>query len=274
MKILKIFLFLLYCLIKNVFSIEILQKYSTITTYESYVIFNSTDFSEGKEIYLRFDAKDICDDYLYYEYYDDVDLISRSKPKYSQKQEFSETTTINGKITKYVLYFTIKKVNYELNGLKGNYILLNYDCNGKVEIENTEKNEKNSSLIVVFVCIGVFLFVIIIIVVICCYCQRMKRASRLQNIYPENQFYYGQPVYQQYGNGPYIYQTPIQIQNPNMNMNMMVNNNPSPNNMPYMNVPQNVQIIQNGAISQNQNFAPSSNREKISQNFEKPKPIS
>ena len=64
-EIFQSFLFLLYCLTTNVLSFEILQKYSKVSTYEDYVIFNSTGFSENQEIYLQFQAKDICDDYLY-----------------------------------------------------------------------------------------------------------------------------------------------------------------------------------------------------------------
>ena len=271
-EIFQSFLFLLYCLTTNVLSFEILQKYSKVSTYEDYVIFNSTGFSENQEIYLQFQAKDICDDYLYYEYYDDKDLIYYVTPKYSTKQEFQETTRVNGVVKKYVMFFTIKKVNNELDGLKGNYMLLNFGCNGEVEIKNSKKNEKYRSLTVVLICLGVFLFVIIVIVIVCCYCRKMKRAARLQNIYQENQYYSGQPVCPQYVNNPFIYQTPNQVQNPNMNM--MEYSSPSPNDMPYMNAPKNVKIVQKGAASKNQQAEPSSNREIISKKFQKPKPIS
>ena len=38
-------------------SIEVLQKYSKVSTSDNFVIFNSTDFNHGQDIYLEIETK-------------------------------------------------------------------------------------------------------------------------------------------------------------------------------------------------------------------------
>ena len=131
-----------------------------------------------------------------------------------------------------------------------------YNCDDKYQIRNTESSGSTKFIIIVCCVIWAVLVIAIIIIAVCCYHRRMRNC--LEYVYPANPYYSGQPVYPQYTNGPFIYQTP--------NMNMMYN---SSNTMNYNNNNlQNVQIVQNGSVPQ-----PSSNSEEFSKKLKSQKII-
>ena len=255
MKFFKVFLILFYLSFANVYSDEILQKYSEVSVYSGCVIFNATDFQIGEKIYLEIETKGDCSNELYYQHYNDMASIY-GLPDLVTRTTTSSSTTVNDKTTT-TYYFTIKKSN-DINDLPGNYIQLYYECDDKYQIKNTESSGATKLIIIVCCVVGAVLVIVIIIIVVCCYRRRMR--NRLGYVYPVNPYYSGQQVYPQYANGPFIYQAP--------NMNMMYN---SPNSMNYNknNTPQNIQIVQNGSVPQPK-AQPSSNREKFSKKIEKP----
>ena len=256
MKFFKVFLILFYLSFANVYSDEILQKYSEVSVYSGCVIFNATDFQIGEKIYLEIETKGDCSNELYYQHYNDMTYIY-GLPELVTRTTTSSSTSVNGKTTT-TYYFTIKK-STDINDLQGNYIQLYYDCDDKYKIKNTESSGATKLIIIVCCVVGAVLVVIIIIIVLCCYRRRVR--NRIGYVYPVNPYYSGQQVYPQYGNGPFIYQTP--------NMNMIMYN--SPNNMNYGNIPQNIQIVQNGSAPQPKDkVQPSSNRENFSNKKEKP----
>ena len=176
-------------------------------------------------------------------------------PSLVAEKDTTLITTENGMTTSITLYFTLQK-STDSKGFEGYYILLYYDCFDRFEVRNTEKSRKTK--LVVIACCCVAAIILIIIIIICCYLRWTRKAAISSiGVLGFNPYYSGQQVYPQYGNCPFIYQTPNMIYN-------------SPYNVNYNNIPQNVQVIQNDSISQPQ-AQPSSNREQFSQKFEKPK---
>ena len=263
MNIFKVsFLFFAYFMSK-VFSKEILNKYSSTQTSKGYIIFDSSQFKIGDEMYFVIKASnDFCSKNLYYDFYDDTDSINvLSEPYYYISSESFSSTSVNGKVTSYKLYFTIKKKENELNGKSGNYLFMKFDCSGSIEFENTKKNESFAVIAIVFIVFGVIILIFIVICIIVC-CVRRKIIRR--NIPPSGQVYtvnpyyiQGQPMNQvQYANYAYVYPAPTAY-NPYSN----------PNNA---NIAPNVPVYQNGALPQS---APqtSTNEDIYSPKFEKPK---
>ena len=265
MKYFKFYFFLIYFyLILHVFSVEILEKDESIKTANGYIIFNSSQFEIGDEMYFELNAKSWCYEYLDYQYFDSIDSIGYySHLSYSVAKEASSSTTINGVITSYTLYFTIKKTEGELNGLKGDYLLLQYHCdNSNVEFKNTKTNGKSKVAIIAIIVFVVFIVLFVGIILIICYCNKRRSIASVvyeggQNYpYQVNPYYTGQiiqPQYQ-YGNVASIYQ----------NHNIVINAPPNNINYNYGDASQNVRIVQNGV-------APSSNEENYLQKLEKPK---
>lgn len=260
MQFFKTFLFILFSyFISKVFSLEVLKKYSSIKPLNNYVVFDSSEFKIGDKIYFQIKASsDVCSKNLYYEFYDDVDSIDYSTPYNHVSSDSSSSTSVNGQITSYKLYFTIKKEEKDLNGKSGNYLYMTFDCSGSIEFENTKISGATSDLIIVFVILGVVFAIIIAVFIYCCYCRRRARIKEINrmnmaaanNVYPiEPYSIQGQPMNQvQYGNSAYSYQTPYGVYiNPNT-----------------VNIAPNVQVMPQSADK-------SSNREIYSQNFEKPK---
>ena len=216
-------------------------------------------------MHFELGAKSWCSEYLYYQYFDNIDLIDYpSELNYYTEKEASSSTKINGVITSYTLYFTIKKTEDELSGLKGDYLLLKYECDKRsVEFGNTKKSGKSKVTTIAIVIVVVFLVVFVGIFLLICYCCKRRRMSGViyegQQNYPYpyqvNPYYPGQVIQPQYPNG----NVAIIYQNPNMLIN-------TPNNINYNygSAPQNVPIVQNGAT-------PSSDQDFYSQKFEKPK---
>ena len=232
-------------LIIGLLSEDILQKSESKETNNDYIIFNSSSFSIGNDMYFEIKSKSDCDDYLYYQYYDNVSSIDyNSELYYKTKSTTSSSTKVNGKIKSLNLYFTITKKENELDGLKGDYLFLNFDCDDSVEFANSEKSgiSKNTAIILPIVA-GVILLFIACFLIIRYYRKRRMRGVVYEerenypyqyNIYPNQGIPYpnqgipypnqgipypypnssGMPIPQQNGNSTFIYQN-----NPNIIMN-------------------------------------------------------
>ena len=268
MKYIKFDFFLIYFyLIINVFAAQILKRDDTIKTDNNYVVFDSSEFAIGDEMHFELDAKSWCSEYLDYQYFDSIDSIDYSSElNYYIEKEASSSTRVNGVITSYTLYFTIKKTEDELDGLKGNYLLLKYECDkNSVEFGNTKKSGKSKIATIVIVVIVVFIVVFVGIFLVIYFCRKRRSIPGViyegQENYPYpypyqvNPYYPGQVIQPQYQNGN------VAIIYPNQNM---VINAPNNANYNYGVTPQNVPIVQNGAT-------PSSNRDNYLQKYEKPK---
>ena len=263
MKKFKINSFLIFFyLIINVLSVEILQKDKSIKTDNNYIIFDSSQFAIGDKMYFELDSKGWCSEYLDYQYFDNIDSINYySELKYDVEKEASSSTTVNGSIKSYTLYFTIKKTENELDGLKGDFLLLEFNCDkSPIEFSNTKTSGKSKIVTIVIIVIVVFFVLIIGIVLLIRYCYKRRITGAVYGVeqnypYQVNPYYAGQPFppQYQYGNATIIYQNPNAV----MNIPNNVNNN-------YGAAPQNVPIVQNNEI-------PSSREDNFVQKYEKPK---
>ena len=177
-------IFITFFVKKILLSIDILEKYSSISTYNDSIIFNSTDFSNGDIMSFKFGTNNsenyynnnTCEEQLEYQYYDTINNITDDNyTLYSIKAALSEKDNS-------IRYFNINKTETELNGLEGNYLLLIFNCNTMVTIENIREkakklNEEDGSqkdyiVSIVFV----ILFIIFIIICLRCCCTDMKQS--------------------------------------------------------------------------------------------------
>ena len=272
MKYLASFLLIFFgYLLINILSIQTLNKYGKIQTNEGCVVFDSSSFSNGEEMYFTLSTDGYCSylDKLNYNYISSIDSLDINTPStpYMVSMESRSSTKINGRLTSFSAYFTIKKKEEQFQGSNGNYLYLEFDCYYKVEIENTKESGAKKILIGMIIGFVVFFVLIVIIIIVCCYCRRKRMAARaamMSNNVAMSQTYgvspygatpiYGQQVMMQpYPNNNVVYT----YQNPNMAyMN---------NNMNFANYPNTVQVVQNGVNQQSL-----SNR-KMNQKYEKPK---
>ena len=265
----KYFKYLLFVfighLINKILSIKFLDKYSKVSTYDGYVVFNSSSFSIGDNMYFSLSTDSpFCSphlNYLNYKYYsnkNNIDLdITPSKSVY---QESESTTTIMGRTT-FSTYFTINKKEEEFEASNGNYLYLHFDCTSTVEVENTKNSGgiMNIALTIVLVVFIVVVWIFVIYLSCCRYC-RNRKISEAMIISNTNMI--GSYGVSPYNNTPYYPQQPIIQQNSNFNVPYAYKNE----KMNYEAAPQSIQICQNGNKT-----ASNSNRPAKKKKVEKPK---
>ena len=250
----------------NVFSIQTLKKYGSLTANEEYVMFESDSFSIGEKMYFKIKTEEYCDDSLRYEYYNDYDdlqsMLILLIPRYFVRETSESSVRVNGRITSMTRYFTIEKKQSELGSSNGKYLLLNYQCTSQYEIENTESDGSTTAIIIIAIVFCVIVVIIIIVIIVYCY----RRKARLMMMNRQMPYNYVIP----YGGGAY-YQQPI-YPYPQMPNNQMIYQNPQPiYNSPSNVQGSNVQIIQNRVQNGEISNAQSTSQRIINpQTFEKP----
>ena len=233
-----------------VFKID-LKKYEKVTvpSTEAHIIFDSSDFKKGEEIYFKVTADSFNEDYLLYKFFDDgasmanvdLDTYKKATPSKTDNEYDGE------EIVSVTKYFTIKKDERDLGSLEGKYLVIVFDCTGNVLIENTKENEGKTTMIVIIVVV----VVVVILVAICifCYCKRRKA---LANGTTTNEVYVGNndPNYNMNpGNNANVYNKNYNNNNYNNNYN---NNNYNNNN--YNNNNYNNNNYNNNNYNSNNNF--------------------
>ena len=159
----------------------ILEKGDSIKTNFNSLLFDSKEFFIGAKMEFKFTPNNYCDNILYYGYYDDSSNAVR--------QYEAPFYVLSSKKKDKILYFTIEKKVEELNGLDGVYLLLKYNCNGLVEIENLIKKINTTSIILIVVACLAFIGIIVIVIIIYCYKKKCKNDTNIQinnNIGNEN----------------------------------------------------------------------------------------
>jgi len=152
--------------INDISSIKILEKYGTIKTNNEPVVFCSKKFSVGERMNFKISSTQSISNKLSYQYYDNIndinfnDLNKAYKAKYNITTKVQETTSILGVVVFHIRRFTIIKKEEELNGLKGDYLLLIF--HGDVTIENTRFGLNIIIFLIIFTIIGFILMRIII----------------------------------------------------------------------------------------------------------------
>ena len=237
MSYLKLYsIILLLCFINiNASTYKILKKYGKVENSGGTVIFESKDFSEGDKMFIKVKIDQKCKSNWQYEYYDTSEIFSLPTSfNYMASRKSSSETTVNGAVT-LTLYFTIEKKSTEYDFSNGNYLLLNIDCYGKIDFENTEKDGAKSSTILTIVLVVGFFVLFGVVTGIICYCNKKKAALRYQAEMNQQYMMYGNPqMYPQQGNMPIVYGGQPVVIAPN---GIPYNNNNS--NMQYSNLPYN-----------------------------------
>ena len=198
-----------------------LEKYKTVKvdSSEIVIIFDSSDFKEGEEMYFKLKAEKqyFYDDPkyngIYYEYISGDVLYDEDELKLARFQGKIETEE-----TFQTKYFSITKKSSEFRGTNGNNLLIYFMIGGgEVEITNTKEDEgKIETWIIVVIVVAV---VLVIGISVGCWCWRRKKQLAAQNAttagYVQDPGYAQNPNYAQapYGQNLQLYQDPQQAAN-------------------------------------------------------------
>ena len=191
MKILIILNYILIFLLN--FSLESSEgynfgKYKTYSTRQKYAIFDPTGFNIGDTMYFKITAK-FNDDYLYYIYLDTLENLNDKIDDEQSNNWFyvKEYNNVEDEDDdEEIKYFKIVKNKDDIGELEGKYLILIFDCTGRVEIENTEDDEGKKVLIysIVFSVVGIV--IIAIIAYFCCFrnqkCPCSCKKSNEENV--------------------------------------------------------------------------------------------
>ena len=104
---------------------EILNKFGSIKTKYISMILNTSEFERGVDIYITLESELNCDNYIRYQFYDDINEIynQTSDLKFNLRAESSSVTNILGKKTHLSFYYTINKNRESLDNSNGNMAL-------------------------------------------------------------------------------------------------------------------------------------------------------
>ena len=219
------------------------RKYESYTTRNGHAIFDPTEFNIGDTMYFKVTASSFNDERLGYEYLDEIQDGYSFTYDDSKKTAKSYHEVDNEDDNESIRYYKIKKSQDELGNSKGTYLIFYFDCDGKVEIENTEKDEGKRSLIlsIVFCIVGI---IIIGIIVYFCFCRKKKEDSEDEVKSKENyNINNNQQTNNIEGNSPpqnYVSQNGIYS---NQNINNYYNYTPNNNNLNNYN---NVNVYNSG----------------------------
>ena len=169
MKFIIYFIIFIY-FINNIATEEIFTKNGKKNTNLNYIIFDSSKFSIGKNMNFILKSNYYCENIINYGYYDDLDNIMKSREIPYKINISSEEIELKDKeVISKTKYYSIEKNKYELNGLKGDYLLLYFSCSGEVEIKNGKKKLGTKEIIIIVVAcvIGVLIISLILYCLLC-----------------------------------------------------------------------------------------------------------
>ena len=222
-----------------VFKID-LKKYEkcTVPSSDRHIIFDSSEFNKDEEIYFKITADIFNKDEILYQFFDDAAAMSNVDFNTYKTAKCSKTDKEfnHGDVVSQTNYYTIKKSERDLGSLEGKYLVIVFNCEGNVLIENTKENEGDTTLIAIIVVV----VVVAIVAAICifCYCRRKKLAA--QNAATTNEVYVDNNN-QNYnmnmnsGNNVNVYSNNNNYNNNNYNNNNYNNNNYNNMNKNYIN---------------------------------------
>ena len=231
------------------------HKKVTVPASDELIIFDSSDFDIGEEIYFKITADSFNKDYLLYKFFDNG--VSMSNDNLDNYKKANPSKTDNeydgGNIVSVTKYYTIKKDERVLGSIKGKYLVIVFDCTGNVLIENTKENEGKTTMIVVIVVV----VVVVIAAAICIYCYCKKKKALAEGT-TTNEVYVGNNnnnnqnynMNMNSGNNANIYSN--NYNNNNYNNNNYNNNNYNSNN--YNNNNYNNINYDNNNYNSNNNF--------------------
>ena len=159
----------------------ILNKYFSIKTKHNYFIFNIADFLYNEDIYLTIKSKTKCENFIEYQFYDEVSDISIPNPdfKFGTNAYLKEKKNYLNDEDGESLHFLITKRKDILFKKKGKLLYFEFSCGGEVEIINTKKKQENPLLVIIFygsICLLITICLIILKGVICSFIIIMKNS--------------------------------------------------------------------------------------------------
>lgn len=222
-------------------------KHGTAITKDYCIIFDPTGFQVGETMFFKISATEFNDDFLYYEYLDDLENYEFNfnlKKLHEVKSYYKKEPDEDSKSSKAIHYFKIVKSKEDLGNLEGKYLLLYCNFDGTAEIVNTKKDEGKRSQILSIVISIVCVVAIALIAYFCFFRKKCKKDDEVNEI----------NVVQYQNNNQQINEN---IQNNNKNMNNYNKNN---QNMNFnINKPKNNVKNKNEYNDNNNNCPPSAN---------------
>jgi len=155
------------------------KKYESHTTRENHVIFDPTEFKIGDKMYFRVTASEFIDDEMGYEYLDEIpqnyqfifdDSKHTVEPYHSSDKDDDDDDGDD------IRYYKIVKKQEEIGNLQGTYLILYFNCNGAVKIENT-KYDQGLIMKIVSIVISVGVAIAFVLIIYFCYCKKKSDDS-------------------------------------------------------------------------------------------------
>ena len=182
----NILLIIIICLLYNILSeLSYLEKYSSLSTTENYILFESKTFLGGDRMDFKFEIsnnniKDVCENILKYKYYSNKEIDNYQNVNFEYSVSGNQDDNSN-----YI--FTIIKQREQLNEGNGYYLLLNFNCNNnQVKITNFKKESKksgsNDTDIVMAIVFPIFAVFVLLFTICCCCYDTKQKIEKLGNI--------------------------------------------------------------------------------------------
>ena len=146
---------------------EILNKFSSIKTKNNHIFFNISEFKYDENIYLALKYEYKCEDYVSYQFLDDIN--DKLESKFTSRPEFKLKKDTFGSNKFSTDFYTLVKRSDLIFNLKdyiqGNFLYLEFKCIGEVEIINTKTRYEDfySNLLLYFMLCLVFIFSFLIL---------------------------------------------------------------------------------------------------------------
>ena len=170
----------------------ILNKFFSIKTKHNYFLFNVANFLYNEDIYLTIKSKGKCEDFIEYQFYDDIEDISIPNVDFKFRTEsyLKEKKNYLNDEDGISLYYSITKRKDILFKKKGNLLYFEFSCGSEVEIINTKKRHEQPLLVILFyasICLLIVICLIIIKGVICSFIMIKKNSYYIKKNWKKTQ---------------------------------------------------------------------------------------
>ena len=159
----------------------ILNKFFSIKTKHNYFIFNVDNFLYNEDIYLTIKSKGKCENFIEYQFYDNIEDISIPNVDFKFRTEsyLKEKKNYINDEDGVSLYYAITKRKDILFKKKGNLLYFEFNCGSEVEIINTKERHEQPGLVILYyasLSLLIIIFLIIIKGVICSFIEIKKNS--------------------------------------------------------------------------------------------------
>jgi hypothetical protein len=170
----------------------ILNKFFSIKTKNNYFIFNVDNFLYNEDIYLTIKSKGKCENFIEYQFYDDIEDISIPNVDFKFRTEsyLKEKKNYLNDEDGVSLYYAITKRKDILFKKKGNLLYFEFNCGSEVEIINTKERHEQLGLVILYyasLSLLIIIFLIIIKGVICSFIEIKKNSYYIKKNWNKTQ---------------------------------------------------------------------------------------